>query len=69
MLALVGLSSAVACRRARPRVRLNKPQAAAVRGWFDATAGGKCKPVNGAAGSKADLDVCLTEGTAAEKRR
>lgn len=52
-------------RRARPRVRLNKPQAAAVKAWIEATAGGKCRP----AGSTAD--VCMADGssTAAEKKR
>jgi hypothetical protein len=39
----------VCCREARPRVRLNKPQAAALRAWIDATSGGKCKPATAAA--------------------
>lgn len=56
----------VGCRRARPRVRLNKPQAAAVRAWIDATAGGKCRPASGQAGSTAD--VCLAEAKTEKKK-
>lgn len=47
------------CRRARPRVRLNKPQAAAVRAWIAATDSGKRKLVSTKAGSTAE--VCLAE--------
>lgn len=61
------LSCAVVDRRARPRVRLNKVQAAALNTWISATAGGKCRPASRQADSTAD--VCLAGTAAAAKKR
>jgi hypothetical protein len=57
----------IACRHVRPRVRLNKLQAAAVRDWIEATADGRCRPATRLAASTAT--VCPADAAATDKQQ